>query len=277
MRHIFAESFLIIMLVLVVACTGCSRLPYIPPLPSTNPRIIDTPTPHPTIPLIINHAKPHLGLDNTVFEQKGCERELFDGLFECSPSSPLANVGCDVLKNASDLLGGLAPKYPIALCLRRSFALTDTLQTHFRDLSKNEYFYNYFDDVMHLPLYTRYVIFRNNQFELVQSPAEFKQIFAPIDSPEEALAYALALNNWTTYYNLSVQPKYQYFVPFLADTHIEQVSHGYVVNLYHYQIGGCGPHWTTLYNIKVSVDGSVELQDQINAFKDPAEDGLCVD
>jgi hypothetical protein len=229
-------------------------------------------------PKIINYPEPKMTINMVPFANIGCNEELEDGIYLCDPDSTLAELGCDEIKLPSPLFGGLIPNYPIALCMERTYDITDTLQANPKILDENEYIYNYYEKAcLKLPLYVHYVIYKDGGYQLIRTKDDLKSYFAPINSPEESLSYALTLNNWSAYYGIKIIPNYKYYVPILEDTHIDELSVGYEVNLYTYQECGCGPHWTTEYHIKIHNDGANEIVSEEHVYRDLSEDELCRD
>jgi len=141
-------------------------------------------------------------------------------------------------------------------------------------LAEGRYFFNIGGIV---PTYARYVIFRDNRFELVETEDEFRSIFAPIAGPQEALSYALAVRDLSAYYGLGVDSRYQYFVEEIEDTHVEETAAGYLVHLFFYEVFGCGPHLTYAVDVGVTTQGDVKEISREAIYKDPSEDDLCVD
>jgi hypothetical protein len=189
-------------------------------------------------PRVVNHSRPELDVDFGVFENVGCPPNQ-SGLRRCETDSPMADLGCDELQEPSNLLGALDPAYPIALCLVIPYLNAEEREEETaRMLAEHKYFFNIGGS---LPTYVRYVIFRDNQFELVETEDEFRSIFAPIGGPQEALSYALAVRDLSAYYGLTRDSRLQYFVDEIEDTHVEETADGYLVHLFSYQVFGCGP------------------------------------
>jgi hypothetical protein len=187
----------------------------------------------------------------------------------------LADLGCNEIKKPSNLLGALDPSYPIVLCLvipdlnTEEPGAENTLM-----LAEGKYFFNIGGIV---PAYVRYVIFRDNQFELIETEDEFRRVFAPIAAPDEALSYALAVRDLLAFYNLESDPKYQYFIDEIEDTYVEETAGGYLVHLFFYEVFGCGPHLTYAVDVEVTTQGNVKEISREAIYKDPSEDDLCVD
>jgi hypothetical protein len=81
----------------------------------------------------------------------------------------------------------------------------------------------------------------------------------------------------SAYFDLELDPDYEYFVDEIEDTHVERVDDGFRVHLFHYQVFGCGPHETSALTYLVSESGEIEQLSAEAIYKDPEEDTLCVD
>jgi hypothetical protein len=193
------------------------------------------------------------------------------GLRYCEEDSPLTALGCDRIQAPSDLLGGLEPALPIAQCLVEPFRHPD--QPDSTD-AEGEYIYR---TGGLMPVYVRYVIIQDGQFRLIKSEEQFGEVFAPVESENEALSYALALRNMSAYYGIELNPEYEYFVDELEDTYVERSPDGYLVHLYFYQFFGCGPHLTYAIDLRITDQGMIEEMNREAVYKDPSEDTLCVD
>jgi hypothetical protein len=141
-------------------------------------------------------------------------------------------------------------------------------------IAEGKYFYN---AGCLFPVYVRYVISRDNQFHLIATEDEFRATFAPIETANEALSYGLAVTGLSAYYDLKLNLKYEYFVDRVQDTHVEKTADGYLVQLYHYQGCGCGPHITSAVDLLVTFQGHIERVSTTAVYKNPVEDDWCVD
>ena len=222
----------------------------------------------------MNHSQPELDVDFSIFENIGCPPDQY-GFRHCETGSPLADLGCDEIVEPPNLLGALDPSYPIALCLVIPYLNTEEPGAeNARMLAEGKYFFNIGGVV---PTYVRYVIFRDDQFELVETEDEFRSIFAPVTTPEEALGYALAVRDLSAYYNLEPDSKYQYFVDEIEDTYVEETAGGYLAHLFFYERFGCGPHLTYDVDVDVTTQGYVKEISREPVYKDPSEDNSCAD
>jgi hypothetical protein len=252
--------FIALLFALVLILLGCSFF---------SARMEQAPTSTPVV-VIENHPRPEVALDFSPFDDVGCPSDE-SGLRYCEEGSPLAALGCDRIQKPSDLLGVLEPALPIAECLFEPFrhqSQPESIEI------EDHYIYRTGGLV---PVYMRYVIFREGQFQLIQSEEQFREVFAPVETNNEALGYALALRNVSAFYGIEFNPEYEYFVDKLEDTFVESSSDGYFVRLFYYQFYGCGPHLTYAIDLLVTDRGMIEEINREPVSKDPSEDGLCVD
>lgn len=125
--------------------------------------------------------------------------------------------------------------------------------------------------------YVRYIIVQDGAFRLIKSGDEFREIYAPIETPEEALSYVLALEDLSAYYGLAYTPGYKYEVDTIEDSYVLPEGDGYRLHLYAYQLAGCGPHWTSEVEVQVTRDGAVQEMSRKPSFRDPNQDEVCID
>jgi hypothetical protein len=176
------------------------------------------------------------------------------------------------MQTPSSLIGGLQPSYPIAVCqVRPGPDLSKEMRA---EIDQGLYFY-YTGGLF--GSYIRYVIFQVGAFRLIKSEDEFREIYAPIETPEEALSYVLAVKNLSAYYGLAYTSGYKYEVDTVEDTYVTSEDEGYKLNLYSYQLAGCGPHWTSEIEVLVKPEGLVQELNQKPIFRDPHLDELCID
>lgn len=220
-------------------------------------------------PKFINHPAPDLPVAFDEFTNAGCPA----GTSDQPCGTPLADFGCHDIFIPSNLTGGLDPAYPIAICQIDLFAgaLTPTIES---EMDRGEYIY-------HLGglsrSYIRYVIFQDGEFRLLKTVDDFRAVYAPIESPEEALSYVLSVTRLSAYYGLEYNPAFEYEVNEIEDTYVTSESDGYRLHLFYDQVFGCGPHWTSVIETHLSVDGTIQEISQTPIFRDPNLDELCVD
>jgi hypothetical protein len=125
---------------------------------------------------------------------------------------------------------------------------------------------------------------------LIDTPEKFRQSFAPVDSAEEALAFAMALSGHFPVYEfdkrarsstmpetLDLRPEFRYYSREFTPTSVTRVGNTYRVELFDYQMFGCGPHPYSRVTYQVSSAGEVSETSRTKLFEDPNFDGLCVD
>jgi hypothetical protein len=220
----------------------------------------NTPTPISTpsalVPTFINHSPPSYTVDFSVYEQSNDLNTTLDAL------------GCDEIQKPADLLGALQPAYPVALCFVEPYLGKQP------EPPQGSYLYR---TGGLRGMYARYVIWRDGQFELLRNPGELAAIYAPIESPDEALALATAATGLDPAYNLKYEPDYEYFVSVVEDTFTRPDGDGYLVRLYYFVLFGCGPHQLLAFDIHVTPDGVIEQRERTAVYQDHAMDNLCVD
>jgi hypothetical protein len=213
---------------------------------------------------VIHHSQPALTVDIAPFDTAGCSKD--SGYWRCPEGTQLKTLGCDFIE-ASDLLGGLSPAYPMVLCKTRSTTRPD-------DNQKQQYIYT---DGCLVTNLVRLVVYKEGQYQLIRTLDELKATFTPVDSPNEALSYALAATGLTPVYGFKVESGYRYSVSSLEDTHVIAGSDGYHVNLYNRQLCGCGPHPFYKVDVLVNKDGDFTKSERQPVYENPAEDDLCID
>jgi hypothetical protein len=223
-------------------------------------------------PQFINHTPP--GMPPVAFDEftnAGCPAGTSDQ--PCGADSPLADFGCNEILIPSNLLGGLEPAYPMAICQIDLFAGAQTPNIE-SEIERGEFIYHLGGL---LRSYIRYVVFQNGEYRLLKTEDEFRNVYAPIESPEETLSYVLAVTRYSAYYGLEYNPSMKYEVSTLEDTHVTSESDGYLLHLYFDQVFGCGPHWTSAVDVHLSFEGAIKEVGQTQVFRDPQLDDLCVD
>ena len=235
---------LLSVLVLLALCAGCGGVKVIP------------------------HPAPELKVDLSPFEQAGCAGD-WEG---CAAQPALAEFGCDRIQPAEDLLGGLG--LPLAECwvMQRYDSQSPALQ---EIMESNAYFHQ---RGCLLPVFVRYIAYQDGTFRLLKTPADWLALGGPLDASDKALSYALAATGLYADFDLKYDSKLSYYTDSaIEQTSVEAAPQGWRINLFDYQFCGCGPHDTSRVDVGVGVDGSLTLGEAQPLFRDPAEDGLCVD
>ncbi|MBM3309560.1 MAG: hypothetical protein FJY77_04830 [Candidatus Altiarchaeales archaeon] len=202
------------------------------------------------------------------FVEAGCavQRPYADSdyyLLNCSKLGLEEKYSCHSITEASAYLSGLSPSVPLVEC-----------QFIKKDWDSDE-------GIMHkgcmLPAFNRYLVLVDGKTTALSTTQEFAQFFAPVETREEALAFATALTNSYPLYNTTLPEGYRVFVSEIKPTNVEETDEGFVVHLFDYQFCGCGPHTTYAVDYLVSGEGNVTEISGERIYEDPALDGLCVD
>jgi len=208
-------------------------------------------------PEFINHAPPNLAVSMDVF----------------SDDTLLAKFGCNEIQAPSNLIGGLEPSYPIAICAFQYIPGEGTEELE-AVIDSGQFFY-YTGGLF--GSYVRYIVYQDGEFVLLKTEEDLQKLFAPIESPDEALSYVLAVKNLLANYGIQYDPAYEYEVDTIEDTYVTPDADGYLVHLFHDQAFGCGPHWTSDVDVHVSVEGNIKERSSRQIFRDPDLDDVCFD
>lgn len=244
------RQFLLIGIILLLATTSC-RLPSV-----FGPKVE-----------VIKHEKPSLPeMDISPFTGLGCDWKE-GGYAHCEEDSAADTIGCQTLYTPSGYYGFLTPQLPLVRC----YYFPDDF-SYDEDGDTGLFFAG-----CAMPVYERLIIYQNEEYILIQNREDLKKTFAPIESEEEALAYALAAYDSYPLFNFEPPKEYRYFLDSIEETKVTETEEGYEVLIYSYQFCGCGPHTTYQQNILVTRAGDLKMLNSVSAFEDPEEDGLCVD
>ena len=208
-------------------------------------------------PKFINHPTPNLSVSFDAFND----------------DQAMAALGCDEIQAPSSLIGALVPSYPIAICAI-VYMPGERSEELLAEIDSGQFLY-YTGGLF--GSYIRYVIHQNGEFVLLKTEEDFRRLFAPIESPDEALSYVLAIRNLSASYGIQYDPAYEYEVDTIEDTYVTPDPDGYLIHLFYDQAFGCGPHWTSEVDVHVSVEGNVEEVASNPIFRDPNLDDVCID
>lgn len=163
-----------------------------------------------------------------------------------------------------DLLAGLTPDYPVMGCS----------PVNREPLNK----WRFYRAGCMTSFYTSHVIFKNGEYRLITEESELKSTFAPIESADEALGYAIIATNLVANYRKDDDDELRhvkFFVNKYEDTHVDETSKGYVVHLFSMPTPQCycQIHTTYLVDILVTKDGKVQQLNATQAYSDYS----CID
>ncbi|RKZ62706.1 MAG: hypothetical protein DRR08_05305 [Candidatus Parabeggiatoa sp. nov. 2] len=239
-------------------------------------------TPPPRLPKLINHPRPNIQVELTPFlEASGCKTGKTPELEGCE--NLRAQMGCDKLIQPDALWGAVTPAYPMVLCLilpdsRRYPNSPDFASKLSEEIIKQIEKEGYFSRGQgRKRRYTRYVILQDGQFQLIKNIDELQKMFAPIESPQEALSYVLMATPFSAHTGQKINPAYRYYTDVIEDTHVVATKDGFEILLYTYRNFGCGSHPTSTIRVTLRLNGMISYPSQRIAYANPAEDNLCVD
>lgn len=198
-------------------------------------------------PQIIEYPKPSFAGSLALLDQLGCAPTSPEGyILECRDDSPLASLDCDTLSRPSELATGLDPAYPVvAECWHHD----------------SEHDHLYFAGCLGR-VGVGYVLEISDEYRVVDAFETMQELFAPIDSTQEALSYA----QMTTGLAAVFGPRRDYgdtvyFQEVVEGSHATETDGGHIVHLYHEEVCGCYAFVTSQVDIIVNRDGSVEWGD----------------
>ena len=198
-------------------------------------------------------------IDSNAFIDAGCFADGY-GL-NCSNVGLDQRFGCMQITNASSALENLSPLLPVVECLF---------------LSKD---YNSQEGIVRegcmMPLFRRYIAKQGEEFKLISSKEEFLSIFAPVETKEEALAFAVALTSSLPRYDTSVPEGYFSVTSLIRPTHAEVSEEGFKVHLFDSVLCGCGSHPYYAIEYLVTKDGNVTELSREKVYDSTIQ--ICVD
>ncbi len=160
------------------------------------------------------------------FLNSGC---VIDGYkLNCSSLGLEQRFGCYEVANTSVELEALDPRLPIVEC--HSLATESSGQ---EGLVRTGCM---------LAGYRNYIVKKDGDFRLIRSRDEFASLFAPVQSPQEAMAFAVALTNSFPLYDTAPPEGYFSVSSAIAPSSVEEKDGSFVVHLFDRPICGCGSH-----------------------------------
>lgn len=178
------------------------------------------------------------------FEESGCVGELPGSCLE------LLALGCAEIRSPRFYQGGAQPPYPVMECISAAEASHDP--QYFKQPSGLD------------PRCRTYVVYQDGVYRLIIKKSEFREIFSPVESAEEALGYAMAMTSLQARFDIDPDDPVEFLVPVIAETHVEDTPDGFLVHLFDWDHEmGCATHPFYAVNVLVTPDGEVvEVQRQ---------------
>jgi hypothetical protein len=169
--------------------------------------------------------------------------------------------GCMQISNASSALENLSPRLPVVECLFQG-----------KDYNSQE---GIVREGCMMPLFRRYLAKQGEDFKLISSREEFLSIFAPVETKEEALAFAVALTSSLPRYDTSVPEGYFPVTSSIRPTYAKETEGGYKVYLFDSELCGCGSHPYYAIEYLVTKAGNVTELSREKVYDSTSQ--ICVD
>jgi hypothetical protein len=216
---------------------------------------------------IINHSSPDIkDIDISAFKNVDCTWQSDDYAI-CNEDGIFKKMGCSTLTSPDSTFNLLNPSVNLISCNYVPEMIDEV------DMTAD----GIYNSGCSRPVLKRLVVYHEGNYQLIKNLQELIGFFAPIDTKEEALAFAIAATGYQPLFQFDPPSEYRYMINNIEDTKVEILDDGYLVNLYHHNLCGCGPHTTFSTPVKVGIDGILDLYSPVAAFEDPSEDDLCVD
>lgn len=227
------------------------------PSPTTSPSPTPTPTPKPspTLTPTSTSVPDSKKLDFSQFEKICAYNERYRN-YECQ--RPISEFHCGYFLKPSEYFAWLEPMLPIMICKKSEISGKVSQEGVYRVQGVGW--------AWNTVYVTDYVVFQNGEFKLISSTDEFKNVFASVQTREEALAFVGALNRGNLVFD--TQPlmnleggKYKVSKLIINKTSASETNEGFIVNAYT-DFGTCSD---TIYrkNLLVKTSGEIEEKDSI--------------
>jgi len=128
-----------------------------------------------------------------------------------------------------------------------------------------------------LQAHIAFVIPNGKQLDLIRTRSEFRKRFAPVSSPEEAIAFAVAFTGAQPVYSPHYIEGMRYYTDRVEGTRVVEENDAYRVTLFDREVFGCGLKPTSREDIKVTKAGEVTVLSTVPIYADPQTKGMCVD
>jgi hypothetical protein len=181
-------------------------------------------------------------VDVEPFLRAGCTRRANE--LDCSKVKAILDLGCQAKLNVSEALSALTPALPIAECvseLRRERPAPGT-------------FVHMVGCMMTAGV--TYVVWKGGAFAIVRDEAAFVQTFAPVDTPAEAAAFAVALRDEVIRNEVRPGPNERLTAEGVEPSFAEPDGDAFRVRLFYTVSCGCD-HPTSAMDYKVTRKGVI--------------------
>lgn len=153
------------------------------------------------------------------------------------------NFDCWQVSNVSETMDGLSPKLPIFECIFKG-KINNTRPSIIRTGS-------------YLPFYKSYIVKQGSDFRQISTKKEFGSLFAPVETPDEAIAFAVALTHSFPIYDTNPPESYYPVSSSIQSTNAEEIDGVFKVHLFDQVRCNCGTHPYYAVDYLVTRDGIV--------------------
>lgn len=197
---------------------------------------------------VIEYPSLDWAINTKIFEQIGCTGKLQETCTE------LIALGCDEIRGSRFHLGGLQPPYAVMECIHESGEPPN--REYFKQQSGLD------------TRYRSYVIEQGGKYRLIIKKSEFKKIFAPVESTDEAISYAMAMTSLEARFDIDPNANVDYLVDVIHETHAEETLDGYLVYLFDWSHKmGCDTHPFYAVKVLVTREGDVHEVERQEIYK----------
>lgn len=185
---------------------------------------------------------------------------------DCRASEAIKAMGCQNVPTLDDHLGGLSPGTTVVEC---HVPVDNTSSQAPPGLQR----------LGCLRGHQRRLIAASpdGKVTLISTPAELARQFAPVETPAEALAFALALSRGQAAATIEIPPGSDVKLATVEPAYVEPADGGYRVHLL--EPPGCGgpQHYWKMLDLRVTREGQVTELGRQDAYDDPKQRGWYVD
>lgn len=176
-----------------------------------------------------------------------CTKEL-DGQLSCVGN--IEQFGCERYRRIDEMFQDLKPYYPMLIC--ENVANTGSIDAH--QVTGGVYAVTGSGWMAGRATLVKYIMIRDNTFQLIESEDHFSQLFQPIESVQEASAYFQALHkavlvlDEATLTKLKNSSHGEYLVTLDAVTlsSVSETDDGFIVTAYSDNTLSCKTEWYRL-------------------------------
>jgi len=119
-----------------------------------------------------------------------------------------------------------------------------------------------------IPVWYEIMIKKEDKYLIISSESELKKIYAPVESPEEAISFVCALTHSKPLYKFDLSIRNKYYKKVLNKTFVSKLGNDYVVRLYHFETFGCYPHSMFLITYSVKKNGDIKELSREKIYED---------